>query len=189
MHALIVRQKTKESFSYPLMNRHKAIFPSVTLAATLILGIGNAEEEGSLKSDYYEAAVNSAKTINYKRWNTSRGGKVILTHEERDLMRNGKFSQIDTVVFHDRKKLLHFITIEGKRSCVYHPETGCTVTQGDSDGDGRYDSIIINDAKGSVVDYFDVGVDGNLTPISDAKLKTMQKALKDFSDGMKKFDK
>ena len=171
------------------MNRRKAIIPSVMLASTLILGIGNAEEEGALKADYYEAAVNFSKTVNYKRWNTSRNGKVILTHEERDLMRNGTFSQIDTVVFHDGKKLLHFINIEGKRSCIYHPETGCTVTQGDSDGDGRYDRIIINDAKGSVVDYFDVGADGKLTPISDAKLKAMQKTLKEFSDGMKGFDK
>lgn len=171
------------------MNRRKAIIPGVIFASALMLSIVSSQEEQSLKTDYYEAAVNFAKATNYKRWNTSRDGKVILTHEERDLMRNGKLSQIDTIVFHDGKKLLHFITLEGKRSCIYHPEVGCTVTQGDSDGDGRYDMIIINDAKGVVVDYFEIGADGKLTPISDAKLKTMQKALKDFSDGMKNFDK
>ncbi len=171
------------------MNRRKAIIRSVMLASTLILGIGNAEEDGALKADYYEAAVNLSKTVNYRRWNTSRDGKVILTHEERDLMRNGKFSQIDTIVFHDGKKILHFTTLEGKRMCTYHPESGCTVTQGDSDGDGRYDTITVSDSKGEVVDYFDVAADGKLTPISDAKLKTMQKALKDFSEGMKNFEK
>lgn len=171
------------------MNPRNAFIPSVIFASALILSIANAEEQESLKTDYYEAATNLAKAVNYKRWNTSRAGKVILSHEERDLMRNGKFSQIDTIVFQDGKKLLHFITLEGKQSCVYHPETGCTVTHGDSDGDGRYDRIVISDTKGVVVDYFDVGADGKLTPISDAKLKAMQKTLKEFSDGMKDFDK
>jgi hypothetical protein len=148
-----------------------------------------AEEQTTLKTEYYEAAVNGGKAINYKRWNTSREGIVILTHEERDLMQNGKFSQIDTIVFHDGKKLLHFTTIDGKRSCFTHPEPGCTVLQGDSDGDGRYDRIVINDKKGTIVGYFDIGGDGKLIPISDAQLKKMQDGLKAFSDGMKDFDK
>jgi hypothetical protein len=170
------------------MNLHiSALTASFIFACSF--GILRAEEPTTLKTEYYEAAVNGGKAINYKRWSTSRDGKVILRHEEHDLMQNGKFSQIDTIVFHDGKKLLHFITIDGKRSCFYHPEPGCTVTQGDSDGDGRYDKIIISDAKGLVVDYFNIGADGKLTPISDAELKTMQKALKDFSDGMKNFDK
>lgn len=171
------------------MNHLNAFIPRAIFASALILNIVNAQEEGPLKTEYYEAAVNSAKAVNYKRWNTSRDGKVVLTHEERDLMRNGRFSQIDTIVFHDGKKLLHFFTIEGKRTCFYHPETGCIVTQGDPDGDGRYDTITVSDSKGVVVDYFDVAADGKLTPISDAKLKTMQKALNDFSEGMKNFDK
>ncbi|MES2470536.1 MAG: hypothetical protein V4675_24790 [Verrucomicrobiota bacterium] len=171
------------------MNHLNALIPIVILASALIFNIVNAQEEGALKTEYYEAAVNSAKAVNYKRWNTSRDGKVILTHEERDLMRNGKFSQIDSIVFYDGKKLLHFFTLEGKRTCSYHPETGCTVTQGDPDGDGRYDAITVSDPKGVVVDYFDVAADGKLTPISDAKLKVMQKALKDLSEQMKNFDK
>ncbi len=65
---------------------------------------------------------------------------------------------------------------------------GCTVLQGDSDGDGRYDRVVINDSKGAIVGYFDIGLDGKLTPISDALLKKMQASLKDFSDGMKNFD-
>jgi hypothetical protein len=171
------------------MNHLYAIIPRVVIASALPFNIVSAQEEVPLKTEYYEAAVNLAKDVNYRRWNTSRDGKVIMTHEERDLMRNGKFSQIDTIIFHDGKKLLHFITLEGKRVYSYHPETGCTVTQGDSNGDGRYDTITVSNSKGVVVDYFDIAADGKLTPISDAKLKTMQKALNDFSEGMKNFDK
>jgi hypothetical protein len=61
--------------------------------------------------------------------------------------------------------------------------------QGDSNGDGRYDRIIINDAQGVMVDYFDIGADGKLIPISDAQLKKTQGTFKEFSDGMKNFDK
>ncbi len=96
--------------------------------ATFVFGcsfdILRADDQTTLKTEYYEAAVNGGKAINYKRWKTSRGGTFILTHEERDLMQNGKFSQIDTIVFQDGKKLLHFTTIDGKRLCFTHPESG-----------------------------------------------------------------
>jgi hypothetical protein len=144
-----------------------------------------AEDQTTLKTEYYEAAVNGGTAINYKRWKTSRGGTVILTHEEHDKMQNGKFSQIDTIVFQDGKKLLHFITIDGKRMCSTHPESGCTVLQGDHDGDGLNDRIVITDTKGTIVGYFDMAADGKLTPISDADLKKLQTGMKDFSDGMK----
>ena len=76
-----------------------------------------AEDQLALKTEYYEAAVNGSKAINFKRWSTSRSGTIILTHEERDLLMNGKFNQVDTIVFHNGKKLLHIITIEGKGIC------------------------------------------------------------------------
>jgi hypothetical protein len=127
--------------------------PVVFFASASIFSSLCAEEENTLKTDYHEAAIDGGKSINYKRWNTSRSGKIILTHEETDPTRTGKFNQIDTIVFHDGKKLLHFMSIDGKRMCFYHPETGCTVLHGDSDGDGRDDRIVINDAKGIVVGY------------------------------------
>lgn len=146
-----------------------------------------AEDQLTLKTEYYEAAVNGAKAVNYKRWNTSRDGKLILTHEQRDLMQNGTFVQTDTVIFQDGKKLLHFFTLNGKRTCFYHPEAGYTVAQSDSDGDGRYDRIIITETKGKIMEYLDIKADGTILPISDAQLKAMQEALNKFSDGMKKF--
>jgi len=149
----------------------------------------HAEDAGTLKTEYYEAAVNGATAINYKRWNTSRDDKVIVTHEERDLTRSGKFEQIDTLIFHDGKKVLHFVTLLGKRSCFFHPEAGFKVLQGDSDGDGRYDRIVISDAREQMVDSFTIAADGRITPIPDAELKKTQDMLKRGAEIMKNFDK
>lgn len=81
------------------------------------------------------------------------------------MTRKGSFDQIDTLIYHDGKKVLHFITILGKRSCFFHPESGCIVLQSDSDGDGRYDRIVLNDAKGQMVDSFTIAADNRITPI------------------------
>ncbi len=162
---------------------------SLLCACALISCSSYAENTNTLKTEYYEAAVSVGKTINYKRWNTFRDGKLIVTYEEQDLANKGTFDQIDTLIFHDGKKVLHFVSLQGKRSCFFHPEGGFTVVQGDSDGDGRYDQIIIQDAQGKMVDLFTIAVDGKVTPISDAELKKVQDAMKQFSEGMKNFDK
>jgi hypothetical protein len=146
----------------------------------------SAEDSGTLKTEYYESAINGA-TINYKRWNTSRDGKLIITREERDENHSGKFDQVDTLIFHDGKKVLHFFTLLGKPACFFHPEAGFTVLQSDSDGDGHYDCIVISDAE-HVVDAFTLAPDGRIIPISDAKLKQQQDALKLLHDAMKKMD-
>ncbi len=158
-------------------------------AFALISHSSHAEDAGTLKTEYYEAAVNGGTAINYKRWNTSRDGKIIVTHEERDLTHKGTFDQIDTLIFHDGKKVLHFVTLLGKRSCFYHPEAGFTVLQSDSDGDGRYDRIVISDAHEQMVDSFTIAPDGKVTPISDAELKKQLDIMKRFSETMKNFDK
>ena len=101
------------------------IFVASTIFASPFNAL-RAEDQTTLKTEYYEAAVNGGKAVNYKQWKTSRDGKLILTHEERDLMQNGKFVQIDTIIFQDGKKLLHFVTLSGKRTCFYHPEAGYT---------------------------------------------------------------
>ena len=162
---------------------------SVICAFTLTSLISHAEDAGTLKTEYYEAAVNGAAAINYKRWNTSRDGKVIITHTETDQLHNGKFDLIDTLVFHDGKKVLHFVTLLGKRSCFFHPEAGFTVLQGDSDGDGRYDRIVISDAHEQMVDSFTIAADGRITPMPDAELKKTQEMLKRGAQIMKDFDK
>lgn len=167
-----------------LVNIHLVALISVVFSGCLF-----AEDATTPKSEYYEAAVNGSTAINYKRWNTSRAGKLIITHEERDLTQKGAFDQLDTLIYHDGKKVLHFVSILGKRSCFFHPESGCTVLQSDSDGDGRYDRIVLNDAKGQMVDYFTISADNRITPISDAELKKAADALTKFSEGMKNFDK
>jgi len=149
----------------------------------------HAEDAGTLKTEYFEAAVNGAATINLKRWNTSRNGKLIVTHEERDQTRKGKFDLIDTLVFHDGKKVLHFVTLLGKRSCFFHPEAGFTVLQSDSDGDGRYDRIVISDSHHQMLDSFTIAADGRITPIPDAELKKTQDMLKRGAQIKKDFDK
>jgi hypothetical protein len=151
--------------------------------------IGRAQDADTLKTEYYEAAVNGATAINYKRWNTSRDGKIIVTHEERDLTRKGTFNQIDTLIFHDGKKVLHFVTLLGKRSCFFHPDAGFKVLQGDSDGDGRYDRIVISDTREQMVDSFTIAPDGRITPMPDAELKKTQDMLKRGAEIMKNFDK
>jgi hypothetical protein len=164
-----------------------------TLSLTCVFAvtslISHAEDADTVKTEYREAAANGAAAINLKTWTTTRSGQVIIKHEERDLTRSGKFEQIDTLIFHDGKKVLHFVTLLGKRSCFFHPEAGFTVLQSDSDGDGRYDRIVISDAHEQMVDSFTIAPDGKLTPISDAELKKQLDVMKRFSEGMKKFDK
>jgi hypothetical protein len=147
------------------------------------------EDASPLKTEYYESAVNSATAINYKRWDTFRNGKLIVKREERDLLHTGKFVQIDEIVFHDGQKILHFSTIDGKRSCFFHPQGGFTVLQSDSDGDGRYDRILVSDAKEQMVDSFSIGPDGHIVPTPDAELKKLQDILKQSAEAMKNFDK
>ena len=151
--------------------------------------VTHAEDAGTLKTEYYEAAVNGATAINYKRWNTSRDGKIIVTHTETDQLQKGKFDLINTLIFHDGKKVLHFVTLLGKRSCFFHPEAGIKVLQGDSDGDGRYDRIVFSDAREQMVDSFTIAADGRVTPIPDAELKKTQDMLKRGAEIMKNFDK
>ncbi|WP_367871413.1 hypothetical protein [Luteolibacter sp. Populi] len=148
-----------------------------------------AEEVATLKPEYYEAATNGGNAINYKRWQTSRNGKVILKHEERDLLGTGKFEQIDTTIFHEGKKVVHFITLQGKRMCTVYPECGLTVAQADSNNDGQYDRTVLSDATGRMVDYFTIGADGRISAISDEALKKVSDGLKEFSEGMRDFDK
>ena len=162
---------------------------SLLLAFALMSRSGRAEDAGTLKTEYYEATVNGGTAINYKRWNTSRDGKVIVTHTETDQLHNGKFDLIDTLIFHDGKKVLHFVTLLGKRSCFFHPEAGFTVLQGDSDGDGRYDRIVISDAHEQMVDSFTIAPDGRISPMPDAELKKTQDMLKRGAQIMKDFDK
>jgi hypothetical protein len=162
---------------------------SILVVIALTLRVSHAEDAGTVKTEYRETAVNGAAAINLKTWTTTRNGLVILKHVERDLTRSGKFDQVDTIIFYDGKKVLHFASLLGKRSCFFHPEAGVTVLQSDSDGDGRYDRIVISDAHKQMVDSFTVAADGKVTPISDAELKKQQDALKLFGETMKNFDK
>jgi hypothetical protein len=148
-----------------------------------------SQEPPPLKTEYYEAAVNGATAINYKRWNTFRDGKLILTHEERDLTQKGVFSQIDDLVLQDGKKVVHFVTLMGKRSCFFHPQAGFKVLQSDSDGDGRYDRLVISDAREQMVESYTITVDGKITPIPDAELRKLQDMQKRFGEAMRNFDK
>ena len=151
--------------------------------------VSHAEDADTVKTEYNEAAANGATAINLKTWTTTRAGQVIIQHEERDLTHNGKFEQVDTLIFHDGKKVLHFSTVLGKRSCFFYPEAGFTVLQSDTDGDGRYDRISISDAHEQPVDSFTIASDGKVTPIPDADLKKQQDLLKRFDEAMKNFDK
>ena len=171
------------------MSFHPFILVSVFCALTVVPLSIRAEDARPLKTEYHESAVNGATAINYKRWDTFRNGKLIVKREERDLTRTGKFGQIDEIVFHDGQKILHFITILGKRSCFFHPQGGFTVLQSDSDGDGRFDRIVISDAKEQMVDSFSIGPDGHIVPTPDAELKKLQDIMKQGAEAMKNFDK
>ena len=158
------------------------------LAFPCASSILRANDQGTLKTEYHEGSGSEGQAVISKRWVTSRDGKVIIRHEESDLMRKGTFDQIDTLIFHNDIKVLHFVTILGKHSCFIHPESGLTVLQSDTDGDGRYDRFILSNAEGKMVDSFTIATDGKVTPISDAELKKTQALLKEFNEGMKKSD-
>jgi len=160
----------------------------VMIAAVLMVG-GVALAGEGLKTNYYESAVNSAPnpTINYKKWTTSRDGKVILIREERDLSRNGKWAQIDQIIMVDGKTAIHFLSLEGKRSVIYHPDAQVQVIHADPNGDGLLDRISLLDAKQRTVDMFLTDKTGRITPVSDEELAKWQKQMKDFSEAMKDF--
>ena len=159
------------------------------IIAALLMAGGTALAGEGLKTNYYEAAINSAPdpTINYRKWTTSRDGKVILIREERDLARNGTWSQIDQIIMVDGKPAIHFLSLEGKRSVIYYPDAHVQVIHADPNGDGLLDRISLLDAKQRTVDIFQADKTGRITPVSDEELAKWQKQMEDFSEAMKDF--
>ena len=159
----------------------------LTIAFAMICGLALAGD--GLKTEYYEAAVNSAPdpTINYKKWTTSRDGEIILVREERDLTRDGKWSQVDQIIMVKGKKVVHFLSLEGRRSVIFHPDANAKVIQADTDGDGIHERISLLDQKDRTLDIFQADKAGRITPISDDELAKWHKMLKDYSEVMKDF--
>lgn len=142
-----------------------------------------------LKTNYYEAAVNSAPdpTINYRKWTTSRDGETILEREERDLTRNGKWAQVDQTIMFKGKKVLLLLSIEGRRSAIYYPEAKVKIVHADTDGDGFQERISLLDEKDRTLDILLIDKTGRATPIPDQELASWQKTMKGFSEAMKDF--
>jgi hypothetical protein len=182
----IIRKLGRESYPCAMNMR---IIPLLFLAFSLGQLRLRAEEVATLKPEYSESSTNGTKAITLKRWQTRRNGKVVIKHEERDLHQDGEFDQVDTLIFHDDKKVLHLMTFQGKKTCFFYPESGLAVTQSDSDDQGQYDRIVLNDAKKQIVDCFIKGADGRLVAISDEELKKVADALNSFSEKMRDFDK
>ncbi len=159
---------------------------TIILMALMILPTALLAVEG-LKTNYYEAAVNSAPdpTINYKKWTITRNGKDILVREERDLARNGTWAQIDQIILFDGKKVVHFISLEGKRTVIYYPDTQLKVVQGNGDGDWKRITLMAGSER--TVDIFQVDKSGLVIPVSDEELVTWQTMMKNFSEAMKEF--
>ena len=141
-----------------------------------------------LKTVYYESAVNGSKTINYRNWTTSRNGKVILTREERDLVQNGTWSEVDQIVMIDGKKVIHFLSLEGHPGVIYHPEAQVEVIEADTDRNGIIDQISIMDRnEQGVIGLFMVAKDGKITAASDEELAKRVKLLEEMKEKMKGF--
>ena len=144
-----------------------------------------------LKTEYYEAAVNSFSdtTINYKKWTTSRENEVILVREEHDLSRDGSWSQIDQTIMSNGKASVRFVSFLAKRSWIYYPDSGVKVMRSDSDGDGFLERITLFDGDDKVIDIFTVDKAGKITPITDEELAKLQKSMKELSETMRDFDR
>lgn len=158
------------------------------IATLLITGAVALADEG-LQTNYYESAVNSGldSTINYKKWTTSRDANVILVREERDLVRDGSWSQIDQIIMVNGKPVMHFLSFKGKRSVFYLPDAQVQVIHTDPDGDGLLNRLTLVENKRRIIDMFHADKTGRITPFSDEELAKSKDFLKEYTETMKNF--
>ncbi|YCM43892.1 hypothetical protein V2O64_21520 [Verrucomicrobiaceae bacterium 227] len=155
------------------------------ILCVLPLAVMNAED--SRKTKYHEAAVNLAKKINLKTWKTFRGGKLVHEYTERDLVRDGSFSQKDEIFYVDGKEVFHIATLDKRKVYSYHPDEEIQVLQVDEDGDGSIDSILFAN-NNETIEIFRVSAD-RFAPVPDAELKKRLEGEQKLREAMEAFDK
>lgn len=157
-------------------------------ALLFVLASDVLKAEEPLETKYHEAAVNLAKEINLKTWKTFRGGKLVHEYTERDLVRDGSFSQKDEIFYVNGKKIFHIATLDKRRVSIYHPDEEIQVMQVDEDGDGSIDSIVFANSDNKTIDIFRV-TEGRFAPVPDAELKKRLADEQKLKEAMKAFDK
>lgn len=144
--------------------------PTITVALLLLIG-GVAFAGEGLKTDYSESISSSSlNSTSNRTWTTSRDGRIILIRVENDLTRDETWAQVDQSIMLNGKPVMHFVSLKGKRSTIYHPDSQAQVIQTDPDAEGLPSRITLLDSKQQIVDIFQADQTGRISPANDEEL-------------------
>jgi len=127
----------------------------------------------------------SRKNGKYKRTTETLAEKVLVARkEEVSVKDNGQIDYVFVKLFRDGAMVYSstFYKAEKRTIRSYYHQGNMTVEEGDEDGDGFFETMILFDAKEQPVEAFSKSKDGAVTQFSKEKLAELKKSFSKFQE-------
>lgn len=164
---------------------------SIAIAATCLMALASAVAQqvqsgcDSAVSPMESKVSESRKNGKYKRTTETFAGKVLVARkEEVSLKDNDQIDYVFVKLFRDGKMIYAstFYAAENRTIRSYYHQGKMVMAEGDEDGDGFFETMILFDAKEQPVEAFSKSKDGTVTQFTNEKLAELKKSFAKFQE-------
>ena len=162
---------------------------TVTAMCLMVFAWALAQQVQSSRSSVDSATETkiseSRKNGKYKRTTETFAGKALVARkEEVSLKDNGRTDYVFVKCFRDGKMTYAstFYATENRTIRSYYNQGKMIVEEGDEDGDGFFETMILFDTKEQPVEAFSKSKDGTVTQFTKEKLAELKKSFAKFQE-------